>query len=404
MATLASVQIADRDSSFDSGAAYLLAQKCDVTNIITISTNREVEIRKGNPYIVARVKDAANPTNAFNVAYETVQQALDLLSVQGKTHLSTRNASDEYLTWWREPTGQVLRVVSVINLPMTTNMPNVVVTDKEGNVIPQLSPPDIIYHESFRYFRLAQVTDNLFDAFRNMYLAFELILEHITPRENYEKEGKWIKRALKEVDNQIQLTKVYRPTTSNVVDDIYKQIYIDIRCAIFHSKKNERLIPQNLSDRRKVGKGLMKLSRLVLLIAEKWFHARHPKGGITYAGFNMMTKPLLDNSIILVSDSDDPLDRAETLEGNTFRNAVEMKTNSAPELSEPGLNFMLGTIDAADLQSLKKIARFGVKQNNDLIMVATIDAEMKYDGIDRLEAQLGIQLRNVRRPKFLYMT
>jgi hypothetical protein len=79
-----------------------------------------------------------------------------------------------------------------------------------------------------------------------------------------------------------------------------------------------------------------------------------------------------------------------------------MKTVLAPELSEPGLIFILGTVKAADLYPLKRIGRFAVKHNNKLGMTATIEAELKYDGIDLLEAQLGVQLRNIREPKRLY--
>jgi hypothetical protein len=56
----------------------------------------------------------------------------------------------------------------------------------------------------------------------------------------------------------------------------------------------------------------------------------------------------------------------------------------------------------ADLQALSRVAQFGVKYKNDLLMATTIEADLKHAGIDRLEAQLGIQLRNVREPKHLY--
>ncbi|MGA2588152.1 MAG: hypothetical protein ABSF88_14150 [Candidatus Aminicenantales bacterium] len=406
MATLANAQIADKDSPFDSGAAYLLAQKCDVNEIIAISPDREVEVLKNNPYVIARIKGATTATDAFNESHEVVQQALDLLSVQGKAYLSTRNALDENLIWWREPSGQVLRVVSVFNWSVTVGGPiEIIETDKDGNVVPRTAPPQVIYHESFRYFRLSQVTDDLFDAFRNMYLAFESLLEYVAPRLKSESEGRWLRRALRIANSRIPLIGVFAPTTSDVVADIYKQIYVYIRCAIFHSKTSPRLLPllpQNLSDRKIVGEGLIKLTRLVLLIAENCLHARHHTGRLTYDGFSMMTKPMLQTSTILVSDSDEPPDKADTLDSPAYRGALEMKTGPAPDLSEPGLNFILGTIDKAALHALTRIARFGVKSNNKLLMTTTIEAELKHAGIDRLEAQLGIQLRNVREPKHLY--
>ncbi len=230
MATLAGVAIAGKNSIFESGAAFLLSQDCGIDSVITLPSGWEVELCAGSPYVVARITGASDPTAVFNASHEAAQQGLDLLAVQGKAHLSTRNASDECLLWWRESSVQVLRVISVNTLSVTVGIPTVTVTDQHGNVVPQPPVPAIIYHESFRYIRLSEVTDDLFDAFRNMYLAFEALLEHVAPRQINEREGAWLKRALATVDRSTSLSKAYISTTGNIVEDIYKEIYVYIRC------------------------------------------------------------------------------------------------------------------------------------------------------------------------------
>jgi hypothetical protein len=401
MATLANVQIADKDSPFDSGGAYLLTQKCDIDRIITISAEREVEVCKNSPYVVARIKGATSATDAFNESHEVVQQALDLLSAQGEAHLTTRNTQDESLIWWRGPSGQVLRFISVSNMSVTMDLVELTVTDKDGNVVPPTPQPETIYHESLRYFRLSQATDDLFDAFRNMYLAFESLLEYISPYKG-EGEGVWVKNALAIANSKVPLTRAFKSTTSNVVDEIYSKIYVNIRCAIFHSKTGFHLVPQNLSDRKKVAEGLRILARLVLLLAEEYLHVRFPTGGLTYDGFNLMTKSMFQTPTVLVTESNTPFDKAVTLDSPAYKGAVAMKTEPAPDLSEPGLYFIIGRIGSADLCSLTKIGRFGVTKNDILLTDSPIEAELKYDGIDLLEAQLGVQFRNKREPKRLY--
>ena len=401
MATLANVQIADKGSPFDSGGGYLLAQKCELDEIVPLTPDREVEVHKNSPYVVARIKGATDAMNAFNESHEAVQQALDLLSAQGKAHLSTRNVLDERLVWWREMSGQILRIISVAEMALRIGPVKLVHKDKDGNVIPDIPPP-IIHHESLRYFRLSQITDNLFDAFRNMYLAFESLLERIAPRGRGEREGDWFKRALNTANSSIPLSRGFTPTTSDVIADIHDQIYRDIRCAIFHSKSGLRLLPQNLVERDKVSDGLRKVTRLVLLLAEHYLHSRYISGGLFMSAFNRMMESLLQTSTILVSDTDLPYDRLDTLDSPALKSAVEMKTVLAPELSEPGLIFVFGTIKAADLCQLMRVSRFDIKRDNKLEMTATIEAELKYEGIDILEAQMGLQLRNIREPKHLY--
>jgi hypothetical protein len=410
VATLAGVQIADRQSPLDSGAAYLLSQKCGLDEVITIASGREVEINRHSPYVVARIKGAANAADAFNESHEAAQQALDLLSARGQAHLSTRKALDECFIWWREPTGQVLRVVSVFDYRVAVDPVVIEQTDKEGNPIrPTVRPNPPVYHESLRYFRLSQITDDLFDSFRNMYLAFESLLESIAPpvisTRSKEGEAKWIRRALTKANERIPLADAFAPTGVDVVTEIYEQIYVRIRCALFHSKttpRNPRLIPQNLADRARVAQGLGKLTKLVLLILENHLHVRFLSGGVTHAFFNGWTLPLLGSATILVSDSDVPLDKERLLGGIAYADAVEMKTELAPSLSRPGMNFILGALDVTSSRSLEKIARLGIKHENALAFETTLESELRPTGIDRLEAQLGMRLINTREPKHLF--
>lgn len=402
MATLGSVLVADRGSLHGSGGAFLLAQPCKVDSQIALPSGAEVETRKNNPYIVARLNGPSRAEDAFNSAYEASQQGLDLLAVQGKECLSTRNASEECVIWWRESSTQVLRFISVVTMSATVGSPTLSVIDSSGKVVPQPSQPAIVYDESYRYIRLAELTDDVFDAFRNMYLAFEHLLERIAPKRKKERESIWLKRALSVIDKSIPLTSIYKATTKNVVEDIYREIYRDIRCAIFHSKSHAMLLPLNMKHRVQVAAGLSKLTRIVLPIANHWMHARRPTGGLTYSGFNLMTLDMLKNSIILLSDDDSPLDRNETVECTTYSDAIEMATRYAPELSEPGINCVLGSVDFSKMDTLKRIARFGLSNGKNVLIGATLEAELTKQGIDRLEVQLGIQLRNTKQPKRLY--
>ncbi len=113
MATLAGILVADKYSNLDSGAAFLLGQKCNTSKMIYINSNDEVEVQEGCPYVVSQIRGASSADDAFNKAYEVAQQGLDMLSITGQADLSIQNASDEYLVWWREQSTQILRVATV---------------------------------------------------------------------------------------------------------------------------------------------------------------------------------------------------------------------------------------------------------------------------------------------------
>jgi hypothetical protein len=400
MATLAGIRIADKTSPFDSGAAMLLAQNCTVSELVQLASGYEVEIRAGSPYVVARTTGAADAQIAFDLGMEAVQQGLDLLSVTGKGDFSTKNAFDQHFIWWRDSAGQFLRFVetSVLSFSLSATA---TVTDSNGTVVPPPTQPLPVYHDALRYYRLSQTTDDLFDSFRNIYLAFELLLEHIAPINAGEREGVWLKRALATANTTVSLAQAYSGTSGNVVADIYSDIYKGIRCRVFHAKSGQCLTPQRPSDRRTVAVGSEKLARLVILLAEHWLSIRRGGGGVTYTGFEMMTKPIANSSVVLVSDNDAPFDGAETLE-SSFSTAVAMTTRHAPELSSPGRTAILGAVTPEKLSCFSSIARFGVKHEHTLLLGATVDASLVCTGVDCLQAQLNMQMKNSKSPKRLF--
>jgi hypothetical protein len=403
MATLGMIPIADKLSVFDCGAAFLCAQKCDVSEIVRLDSGAEVEVRSRNPYVVARIRGAIDPTDAFSRAHEAVQEALDRLAILGEANLSIRNAPDEHIVWWRQDSEQVLRVVATCTMSMEMRVVETL-KNKDGNPVQLPLPPKPIYDESLRYFRLSQVTEDLFDAFRNMYLAFELLLEHTCPKGDTEGESTWLRRALGEINKTVALSEIYKGSGPNVAEGIVNDLYKNIRCRLFHAKHGSRLVPQNLADRQLISDGLDKLTGIFLLLAKEFLNVRRRGGIITYQGFGWMTEPLMSGSTVLVSSNDMPLDASATLQSPPFVGAIPMSTRAAPDLSRPGLRTMLGSIAETELQKLQRLTTFGLAHNGRLIMSGNVETDLTHDGTDRVEAQMGIQLRNAKGPKELFRT
>lgn len=401
MASLGSIQFACEDTEFKAGAAFLLGQPCKIKEQVSFEAFSEIEVDVGNPYVVAHIKDASSSSEAFSISHEAAQKGLDLLSIEGKANLSIRNAVDECLIWWRSDSKRILRAVSTVPFGIAFSSAMLVVYDSDGNEKPDPEPPAPIYHPSLRYFRVSQVTDDLFDSYRNMWLSFESLLSYKYPKANTEGERGWLIRALGNVNNEFDLSNAYKPTGEDIVSEIIEELYQDARLPLFHSKE-DLFLPQALPDRDTVSEALPKLARLVLLLVRNWLNIRRIDGGFTYVGFDVATKPILENSFILVSDDNSPFNGGETLSHPAYDNAVKMTTRYAPELSKPGLNVALGTVTTDKLEQLSKIARFGLIFNNEVGLVEIIETGLAYEGIDQLEAQMAIRLRNIQRPKLLF--
>jgi hypothetical protein len=66
----------------------------------------------------------------------------------------------------------------------------ITVRDQDGNEVPS-EPIRPDYHPALRFYRLSQVTDDLYDSYRNMYLAFEMLISSRFQKGN-EQELKWL--------------------------------------------------------------------------------------------------------------------------------------------------------------------------------------------------------------------
>lgn len=399
MAKLGNIVV--NQAGFSAGAAFLLTQPCKTSVELLPDSTSHLILEPDNPYVVVHVREAHSPFEAFDASYEIAQQGLDLLSARGKANLSIRNAAQECLIWWHTKPMLILRVISTATLSVTMSTTTLTVIGATEEKKAEAQPATPVYHHSLRYFRLSQVTDDLFDSYRNMWLAFESLLSSRYPKDKKETEKAWLKRALKDVEANLPLEQSYTPLQGmDLVPSIIKELYTDTRLALFHAKDHEAyLVPLSSDDRYKVAKALSRLARIVLLLIEHWLKIRRGGGAVTSEGFNVMTRPILESGTVLVSDNDAEESKDETLSHPAYANAVAMHTRYAPELSAPGTNVVLGVVPGTQLQPLQKIARFGLESANKLFMVSTLSADLWHEGIDLLEAQLAVTLNNIQQPR-----
>jgi hypothetical protein len=242
---------------------------------------------------------------------------------------------------------------------------------------------------------LAQITDDLFDAYRNMYLALELLVSTISPirkdiptkngKVKKETETEWLIRVIGSSPDYF--------TERKTVEEIYK-----IRCDLFHAKENKmyKLPQKNLDDRKTVSDGLNDLSILVFKLLRKLQNVGRETGWI----FPFMSDHIIklsEKTFIIVSDDDSSIDVRETIDSPTFRNSVKMITKYDYDLSERDFVVFLGSIDVNKLQSLSKIARVGLIKEDRLANIEVVRASLTYNLIDKFEVQMRLQEDNVKR-------
>ena len=404
MAKLGQIPLIDRSSGKFAGAAFLLSRRSPLSYSISFDNGAIVELRSNNNYVVARLGFIARADDALQSGHEIIQHALDHLSITGESSLTIRDSSDEYFIWWLENHQKiVLRAVSTTILNFEVFPAKAIVRDQHGNEIRSSLPILPRCHPAFRYFRLSQITDDLYDAYRNMYLAFELLLSSQYPKGN-EKEIDWLNRGLTASLTPLNLTALLPPNTVDPIATIIQKIYEDARLPLFHAKEGKGFfIPQSIGHRHIVAEALQLLTNIVLRMSEAWQGVRY-LGGAVYPGwvYRNMSDYLSACRMLASSDSSsfDPatvdLSHARYLEG------VWMNASLAPQLSTDQSPVLLGVLNQTDFGLLNSVWRFEVVDTERPLIAHTLEDELTIEGIDRLECQLNTRVSNTRRPRSLF--
>jgi hypothetical protein len=198
--------------------------------------------------------------------FELAQRALDLEAAHGEFPLSLRRADEQHIFWWRDAGQIMLRIVITRPLLVSSrasvgHVQRYLHSTTGTGLLPTWGP-------GLRFFRLFQLSTDIFDAYRNAFLALEALLDVAIPPGAPPGEYKWLKFALTHVppkygvDLQHYLVGAAAP---DPVTQFLDEQYHASRCALFHAKstKGVILLPGAADDRRDVSVALQPLVRVV---------------------------------------------------------------------------------------------------------------------------------------------
>jgi hypothetical protein len=187
--------------------------------------------------------------------FSAIQEALDIFSITRNFSTSLKDPARLSICVYRKDGKTVLAVYSLVDSSMRAGA-RITQIDVSGYEVKPAPLQKQVWNESFRYYRLSQCSSDLFDAYRNLFLAFEALLNSICPKELKEREGAWLKRALSTVAAKVNLD-YFTPTDSESEDPvsyIVRSQYKNIRCKLLHAKfsyawlPHTQLIPQDVKQ------------------------------------------------------------------------------------------------------------------------------------------------------------
>lgn len=234
-------------------------------------------LQAGASVIVVTPSDTALRGDALlRVGFDTANEALDVHWAMAGGAFALKSAHREGLLWWSHQTGATARIRTSVAFQQHVDVNIVVTRDGVGveesadNPPPQPSP-------ELAYLRRAQLAEDTFDAYRNLWLALEAALQRVSPKTGDERE--WLIAALARVD------ELYPGDFGKVWPEFIDRHYAAYRCALFHAARDDRRTPGVYADLLEVTAAIEEAAQLVPQLAQRVIGWNSGRGITTEAGW-----------------------------------------------------------------------------------------------------------------------
>lgn len=364
-------------------------------------------LAKGEVAIV-RALHSSNYEECVAVAREGANRALDMSLLKAGAPLFLDHHRQPQVVWWRGATGVTLRIVSVIPLTMRLSITGVV-RNAEGDIVRTPPPPQDDWDESLRFYRTSEASSDLFDSFRNLYLAIEALLSVVSPPEikpsgRPEPESDWLPRVLRQVQTVVDLEPFAPPGPKAPHNAIYEELYGALRTAIFHAKRGRSVwLPQEWTNRDRITEARERYARMFRDLAKHYLNVSFGGSGLSKHGFAAMAEAMVKDATVYVSDDptrhvDEPKGEYQIAPagGRVFRLPTAVASEFADDFTAGVVGHESGDVIMGGVDAIR---RFGTLQNEQLAMVENLAGALDVSGVDRVEVILIATNRNHGAPR-----
>lgn len=406
MAKIGNIYLGGKESEtpnsehFPSGIAFPLKCEPEIDYIWESQNSRwQVELRQDHVYAVARSCDPQAYDNLVTSGLEQIQRCLDIIAIKKLGIIVLDHPEISHIALFQRDGEAILRHFSVATLGIKTSL-SVEVRDKDGNIKPPDPIPEPIWTWAFRYYRLSQASQDIFEAYRNLFLSLEALLNNIRPKLPKEGERTWLKNALSEIATKVQLEKHTLAASANLVEDFMENQYTNIRCRLFHAKYPDALLPHEELNPTDVLVAYEALLQLWRDIAETYFQVPRAGGVVTYQGFKFLMDGLFKRPLSLYFTEDNSLPRKDDTQVSPLGlTTFEFEQSMYLGETKPGNVSWQGKISILDIHKYLSIHRVCSLVDKTLLNVDFIKDGLSPSGVDVFQTHQIMRLSNRGQPK-----
>lgn len=397
MATLGGIELDTVD--YPTAFAFWLTSKCSFDVQRGADLSATVRLTKGADFAVVRFKQMAPAASLLDTAKKLANETLDFLCFSYCEPLLLKNPDEEYFSVSTESgKTKTLTYRTACPLPMRLGPLKITVRDKDGNEIdqPKVKPA---WTPVLHYYRVSQSRDNIFDAYRYMFLAFEAVLQILCPIKASEGERRWMVRALDQIGQDIDLSKFVSNASTTAATAIVSEQYTRIRLPLFHSKKSSTSLPHEGLPEARILAAYKPLAKLVREIVSNSMGIRGGDSTFANSFIQSSFEAAMSNDVRMAVTPD-----ALTLVENEFEKPESpifyfKQLDLAPE-TQPYQRDAVGETKITKVLARQNIRSLGLFKQGEPYLISTLDTDLVPMSCNTLRGVFGLRHVNLGKPKW----
>lgn len=321
-------------------------------------------------------------------AFEVAEKTLDLMTADLFLSSVLYEPLREHSVWWRQNDRTVLKSTWTERFG-TAMTSEAIVRGADGRDKPPKVLPPRRWHASHAYFRESQVSDNLHDAYRNLFLALEALLSEIYPWRAGVGERRWLRSALKRACEGYDVDLAsFLEGTGDPYKRFLKEQYQAGRCALFHAKLTlSPITPRDMMSRSDLAAATDRLARLYIELARAFTGARFAGSAVTFAGFEKMMSAMEGADMFVCTATD-----VGPANGAVAPATFERQVREQPGVHALTARFPRSEIPGTDLREAGVL----LHRESESTVGMRCDILVDLSGIDELQLALQLEMVNLR--------
>lgn len=381
---------------FFSGIVFKLSKKTSGCKVYKFD-DWEVEVNKSD-YIVARSINVYTCKDIHSLGHSMCEKALDAICIKGGNVYHVEEPYSRYVEVFFEKGHYSLILHDSEKLTFEISAA-VSIMDKDGNIIHSTQKKQNEqdeWVEMFRYYRFSKGSNNVYDAYRWMFLVFECLMQLIDPinlRLNgkpAESEQAWIGRALNTADARYQwISKFNWSITDNIGYFILEQ-YQNIRCRLFHAK-GSHILPNEQLEQKNIQEKLLELESICWYLLSQLYSTSKNSGGLTDYGFTKLKDVFNDTTAFMCNEVIDPKEEGAV----EFDDSVILLKEDLSTLDVNLRNITKLYRTDLDIEKEYMVNSYGIMHNNEIIVYGNRSGfELAICGVSKIILELQTHIAN----------